>query len=296
MKPRLSLKSLQKQGFEINETNTFENTRTVEQKKNSIYNIKKSNELRMIDFIEENNHFRLSKAIYKSGQRFKPHSHKDTAISIVLNGIVHEEVDNKLEVGRSAVTIIKPAEIVHQNIFTEDSTILCLYLKDIHTKRLSHNDILKDWAWMNGLNCIPYFTKILQSNTEKQIHENIAELLRYISFCKMDTTVTKIPDWLADAKEYIDTYYDEPVNVTTLAKKYKVHRVYFARVFQKYFGQNIKSYLKALRIHHSVASLINGCSINDTAFINGFSDQSHLQRNFKQELELTPLGFKNLFK
>ncbi len=250
----------------------------------------------MISFIEENSHFCISKALYKKGHSYKPHSHKDTAISIVLNGIVHEEVDNKLEVGRGAVTIIKPAEIVHQNIFTEDCTILCLYLKDIQQKKLKHIDILQEWAWMNGLNCIPHFTKILQSKTEKHINENIADLLRYISFCKKETTVTNIPDWLADAKKYIDTYYAEPVNVTTLAKKYKVHRVYLARVFQKYFGQNIKSYLKALRIHHSAASIINGTSIYDTAFVNGFSDRSHLQRNFKQELQQTPLEFKNLFR
>jgi AraC-like DNA-binding protein/quercetin dioxygenase-like cupin family protein len=246
--------------------------------------------------IINNDHFRISKALYKKGHSFMPHSHKDTAISIVLNGIVHEVADNKLEVGRSAVTIIKPAEIVHQNIFTDDCTILCLYLKDISQKKLKHNELLEEWAWMKGLNCIPYFTKIIQSKTEKQIHENVSELLRYISFCKTETSVTNIPCWLADAKAYIDNYYAEPVNVTALAKKYKVHRVYLARVFQKYFGQNIKSYLKALRIHHSAASIINGTSIHSTALINGFSDQSHLQRNFKQELQHTPLEFKNLFK
>ncbi len=250
----------------------------------------------MIYFIKENSHFHLSKAFYKKGHRFMPHSHNDAAISIVLNGIVHEEVDNKLEIGKSAVTIIKPAEIVHQNIFTEDCTILCLYLKGIQKKKLMHNDILEEWSWMNGLNCIPHFSKILQSKTEKNIYENVSDLLRYISFCKTDSTVTNIPDWLADVKEYIDTYYDEPVNVTVLAKKYKVHRVYLARVFKKHFAQNIKSYLKALRLHHSAASIINGTSIRDAAFINGFSDQSHLQRNFKQQLQQTPLEFKNLFK
>ncbi|MBK8520718.1 MAG: helix-turn-helix transcriptional regulator [Chitinophagaceae bacterium] len=250
----------------------------------------------MINFIEENCHFRLSNALYRKGHSYKPHSHKDTAISIVLNGIVHEKVDNKLEIGKSAVTIIKPAEIIHQNIFTEDCTILCLYLKNIRKNKLKHSDILEEWTWMSGLNCIPYFINILQSKDEKQIHESIADLLRYISFCKTDSTVTNMPSWLADAKAYIDTYYDEPVNVTALAKKYKVHRVYLARVFNKYFGQNIKSYLKSLRIHHSVASLINGTSINDTAFVNGYSDQSHLQRNFKQQLQQTPLEFQNLFK
>ncbi|MBK8495356.1 MAG: AraC family transcriptional regulator [Ferruginibacter sp.] len=250
----------------------------------------------MINFIEENGHFRLSNALYRKGHSYKPHSHKDTAISIVLNGIVHEKVDNTLEIGKSAVTIIKPAGIIHQNIFTEDCTILCLYLKDLQQKKLKHGDILEEWTWINGLNCIPYFTRILQSKTEKHIYERIADLLRYISLCKTDSAVTGIPGWLADVKEYIDTYYDEPVNVTALATKYKVHRVYLARVFHKYFGQNIKSYVKALRLHHSVASIINGTSISDTAFVNGFSDQSHLQRNFKQQLQQTPLEFKNLFK
>lgn len=246
--------------------------------------------------ITNNENFRLTKALYKKGHSCTLHSHKDTAISIVLSGIVHEKVDDKLEIGKSAVTIIKPAQIAHQNIFTEDCTILCLYLKDIQQRKLKYNELLEEWTWISGLNCIPFLTKLVQSNCEKQIHNNISELLRYISICKKDNTVTNIPDWLADAKLFIDNNYSESINVTELAKKYNVHRVYLAKVFQKYFGQNIKSYLKALRLHSSAASLINNSSINDAAMMNGFSDQSHLQRSFRQEFLHTPLEIKNIFK
>jgi AraC-like DNA-binding protein len=247
-------------------------------------------------YITDNNYYSLSKTVYKKGHICLPHNHKDVSISVVLNGIVHEEVDAELKVGQSAVTIIKPAEIVHQNLFTEDCLILCLQLKDVSKNKLKSNSVLEEWAWMNGLNCLPYFAQILESKTEKQVYENTSALLQYIKLSKPEKDIQRIPDWLADIKAFIDNYWAEPISVTAIANKYKVHRVYLARVFHKYYGQNIKSYLKALRIHHSAAAIINGHSLSDSALENGFSDQSHLQRNFKQQLSKTPSEFKRLFK
>ncbi len=247
------------------------------------------------NYIKDNNYFSLSKTLYQKGHICLPHNHKDVAISIVLNGIVHEEVETELKVGKSAVTIIKPAEIVHQNLFTEDCLILCLELKDISKNKLKSNTVLEEWTWMNGLNCLPYFVQILKSKTEKQIYENTSELFQYIKCFKSRTDILKIPDWLRDVKACIDNDWANTINVTDIARKHKIHRVYLARVFQKYYGQNIKSYLKALRIHHSAATIINGHSLSDAALGNGFSDQSHLQRSFKQQVSHTPLEFKKLF-
>jgi AraC-like DNA-binding protein/quercetin dioxygenase-like cupin family protein len=247
------------------------------------------------NYIKNNNYFSLTKTWYQKGHICPPHHHKDVSISIVLNGIVQEEVNSELKVGKSAVTIIKPAEIIHQNLFTEDCLILCLQLKDISRNKLKSNSVLEEWAWMNGLNCLPYFSQILQSKTEKQIYENSSALLQYIKSSNPENEILKIPDWLADIKAFIDAYWDESINVTAIARKYKIHRVYLARIFHKFYGQSIKSYLKALRIHHSAAAIINGHSLSDSALRNGFSDQSHLQRSFRQQLSQTPLEFKNLF-
>lgn len=245
--------------------------------------------------ITDNNHFRLSKTLYKKGHSYAPHCHKDAAISVVLDGIIHEEVDTELKIGKSAVTIIKPAEIVHQNIYTEDCLILCLYLKDISKNKLNSNFILNEWTWLNGLNCLPYFGKILKSQTEKHIQENASELLKYISRFKKEGAIQKIPDWLADIKAFIDSEYAQLINVTDIANKYKIHRVYLARIFQHHYGQSIKAYLKAIRIHHAAADLLNGKSISNASFKNGFSDQSHLQRSFKEQTRQTPLEFKKIF-
>jgi AraC-like DNA-binding protein len=245
--------------------------------------------------ITDNNYFSLSKTLYKKGHSYAPHCHKNAAISVVLNGIIHEEIDSELRIGKSAVTIIKPSEIVHQNIYTEDCLILCLYLKDIAKKKLKSNFILEEWTWLNGLNCLPYFGKILKSQTEKQIEENTSELLQYISTFKKKPDIQKIPDWLAEVKTFIDNDYSLPINVTDIAKRHKIHRVYLARIFQQHYGQSIKSYLKALRIHHAAAGLLKGHSIKDTTFENGFSDQSHLHRNFKEQTMQTPIEFKKIF-
>ncbi|SJZ51681.1 AraC family transcriptional regulator [Sediminibacterium ginsengisoli] len=244
--------------------------------------------------LADNDLFSLSRVVYHKGHGYTPHSHKETAISIVLNGIMHEKVDGRSEIGKGAVTIIKPAGVVHENLFTEDCTILCLYLHKNHDTRLDKKGVLEEWKWRQGLNCLPLLSDLLKSKTEQQAREKLAVMLGYIGSHQVNRE-DAIPFWLADAKEYIDHHFTEPVNVTMLAARYKVHRVYLARAFRRYYGQNIKSYLKALRLHHSAASVINGNTVMDTALLNGFSDQSHLQRLFKEQTKQTPLQFRETF-
>lgn len=244
--------------------------------------------------LANNELFSLSKFVYAKGHGFTPHSHKETAISVVLNGIMHEKVNGQLQVGKGAVTIIKPAEVVHENLFAEECTILCLYLHKDQNSQVDTTGVLEEWKWRRGLNCLPFLVEILRSKTERQARENLASMLRYIANYSANPA-PGVPFWLADVKDHIDNYFFDAVNVTELARKYKVHRVYLARAFHQYYGQNIKSYLKALRLNHSAASLIKGDSVRDVALSNGFSDQSHLQRVFKEQTLQTPVQFKQRF-
>ena len=246
------------------------------------------------NLVAENDLFSLSRVVYQQGHGFAPHCHEETAISIVLNGIMHEKAEGRSEVGNGAVTIIKPAGVIHENLFTEDCTILCLYLHENHDTRIDKKGVLESWKWRQGLNCLPLLSELINSKTERQAREHLSTLVRYIGSSDTDREVN-IPFWLADAKEYIDHHFYNPINVTMLAARYKVHRVYLARAFRRYYGQNIKSYLKALRLHHAAASIINGETVTDAALLNGYSDQSHLQRIFKDETQQTPLQFRNTF-
>lgn len=244
--------------------------------------------------LANNELFSLSKFVYSKGHRFTPHAHKEPAISVVLNGIMHEKVDGRLKVGYGAVTIIKPAEIEHENLFAEDCTILCLYLNKNKSHRIDTAGVLEEWKWRHGLNCLPFITQMKTCKTDQQAREILSSMLRYINGFN-GKPGPGIPCWLADAKEYIDNYFFNPVNVTDLATRYRVHRVYLARAFRQYYGQSIKSYLKALRLSHAAAALINGENIRDVALSNGFCDQSHLQRDFKTQTQQTPLQFQELF-
>lgn len=60
------------------------------------------------------------------------------------------------------------------------------------------------------------------------------------------------------------------------------------RLFRAAKGASPHGYLVQLRLEHARRLLAAGCSIVDAALASGFSDQSHLTRQFRARFGVTP--------
>lgn len=76
--------------------------------------------------------------------------------------------------------------------------------------------------------------------------------------------------------------------ISALAKKAKMRRESFSRLFRKKTGLPPRSYLHCLRIEAGRRLLRQGKSISETAFETGYADQSHFHRMFTRIVSATP--------
>jgi len=138
-----------------------------------------------------------------------------------------------------------------------------------------------------------FLNTILKSKKEKEQLEGIENFIAYFNRKKKDLNYQLPPIWLKELKNILDTSYNESLNSSELANMFKVHPVYMARVFRKFYGQSIKSYLNILRVNGTMASILNSNDkLASIAYDNGYSDQSHLNRKFKTATGMTPHNFK----
>ena len=72
-------------------------------------------------------------------------------------------------------------------------------------------------------------------------------------------------------------------------------RFHLIRSFKQTCGLSPHAYQLDERIKQAKNLLKSGYSILDTSHLLGFADQSHLQRNFKKRLAVTPKQYQAFF-
>lgn len=221
-----------------------------------------------------------------------PHKHEHPAVSFVLKGSFRESADGEIDLACSAKALIKPEDLVHSDSYDQDCTILCIYLKDKSVIYEINKSVFRNWSSLYNINWLTFNSYLEQKKyREKKIELN--DFVKKLGRSRMNHS--DIPDWIYSLKQYLDLHFNENVQTSFLADKFEVHPVYLARVFRKYFGQSVKSYLRSIRIKNSMSSMITSSeTFTRIAMENGFADQSHFIRNFKAESGSTPKQFRKI--
>lgn len=95
------------------------------------------------------------------------------------------------------------------------------------------------------------------------------------------------------AREFLDTYYAEPVSLARIADVVSLHPVYLARMFRHYHECSVGEYLRRRRIESACAQLSAGRkSLAEIAADCGFCDQAHFTRTFHRRTGLTPAAYR----
>ncbi|WP_137971417.1 AraC family transcriptional regulator [Pseudomonas sp. F(2018)] len=90
------------------------------------------------------------------------------------------------------------------------------------------------------------------------------------------------------AKELLAARLGEPPSLEELAALVNLSPFHFARVFRRATGLPPHAWLKQRRLEQARALLRSGCAPLQVALQLGFSDQSHLSRQFKQSYGVSP--------
>ena len=96
------------------------------------------------------------------------------------------------------------------------------------------------------------------------------------------------------AREYLGERYAENVSLEELASHVHLSRFHLLRVFKAEVGLPPHAYLNNVRIMHAKELLSAGTPIADVAQQTGFADQSHLTRQFKRVVGITPGQYRRV--
>lgn len=96
----------------------------------------------------------------------------------------------------------------------------------------------------------------------------------------------------AQIVKYISENYAENVSMDNLAQLTGASKSYISRLFKKETGISIHGYLMQYRLARASETLKTR-SVTETAYLCGFSDESHFISCFKKFYGITPLKYKN---
>jgi AraC family transcriptional regulator len=214
-------------------------------------------------------------------------------ISIVLQGTLQEETHTCEVAASAASVVVKPADVRHRNTFGPGGARLVSLLPP--PGLLADIRLLDRWAWHHAGPVGAAALRLVRSigQTPEEAPDDLWSFLATLS--PADADARAVPDWLRRAKEHLDDAGTASPSVETLAEDAGVHPVSLARAFRRAFGCAPTAYRRHRRVRAAADLLASSRRpAAEIALDAGFSDQSHMCREVRDELGLTPSQLRGL--
>ena len=126
----------------------------------------------------------------------------------------------------------------------------------------------------------------------ERFRQAVADLAaRHADDAPVPTAARRIHPGAARAHAHLRERFAEAVSLDELVRVSRLSRFYLLRVFRREFGVSPHEYQRHLRLARASRLLAAGVPASRVAYDAGFSDQSHLIRQFKALTGLTPGKF-----
>ena len=93
-------------------------------------------------------------------------------------------------------------------------------------------------------------------------------------------------------KNFIDSNYENDLNLDLLSKIQLISKYHLIRLFKKYYGQTPRQYLIDTRIRRSKDQLKKGDTVTEVCFAVGFESLGSFSSLFKARTGQTPSQFR----
>jgi len=243
--------------------------------------------------------FKIFDIEYPGGLKMKAHSDLYPKISIVIQGGLTESSALKHEEAKRLSMVFKAGDVIHENKFLAPNTRVISFLPELN--------LLEKYELTNLFDCLMWIhegpvnilgAKMVNSyhlNDHTAVGNHFFSLLGHLSDFDF-SHINSPPSWLKKVKEKLHDEFNASYSVENIAEYFGIHPVYLTRIFRQHFGCSITKYIRCLRVKKSAQKLIETSeSLAVIALKQGFSDQSHFTRQFKDELGVTPGFYRKTF-
>jgi AraC-like DNA-binding protein len=97
---------------------------------------------------------------------------------------------------------------------------------------------------------------------------------------------------LVQAKLFIDTHFDEHINLDAIADEAYFSKFHFIRIFKKIYQQTPHQYLTGVRLEKAKTILQSHIPVADACYASGFESISSFTALFKKNTGLTPADYR----
>lgn len=239
--------------------------------------------------------FTVEDSVYPPSLYMPPHTDKLSRISIILDGELRESHELQNITAERGSLVIKPNHIIHENFFGN---------KPVRSLSISFHDnelfteYFKSWQWIKhpkiSVLGIRFWAEARQIKSEERLIHWFNEFLSAVATLRNESCGLV---WLEEFRKLIEKDLSDSQNINQLSKEFCLHRVYLSRTFKKYYSASPVEFRKNIKISAAFIDLVlTTKSIAGIAYDSGFSDQSHMTREFLKYLGNTPAQFRKLMK
>lgn len=244
----------------------------------------------------------VSVARVRYGPGFHQTMHADdrVQISVVLAGRLVERVGRVEEHASPLSLVVKARGVEHADTYGAGGVLIgSLALEGAEGERLlDRRTPLPDWQWSNTSVALRSMLRLVDRVTDARgafdaDDADVLDVLASVTVRSPPTVAGVPPAWITRVREQFDDG-DLP-RVGIVAGQAGVHPVYLARVFRRWYGCSVSTYLQRVRVARSAALLpARPASLAHLASSMGFSDQAHFCRRFKDATGMTPGRYRAL--
>jgi AraC-like DNA-binding protein len=237
---------------------------------------------------------------------YHAHSHDEFSFGVIDTGIAdYHNLNQRNRIGQGDTVTINPADIHSCNPMQGDWSYRMLFVEARWIRQLQ-SELLN----INNSDYLP-FSAVLQRSLKsfQQFGHLFDSLLNEDNPLIVETLliqylqqffIDKNPEsndsvHILRVKELISDQLNINHSLDELAKESGLSRFHLIRSFKQQYGLSPHAYQLDERIKQAKTLLKSGHSLIDTSHLLGFTDQSHLQRNFKKRLAITPKQYQAFF-
>jgi AraC family transcriptional regulator len=245
---------------------------------------------------------RLISSPYSPGTKHPLHSHDELQITLVLRGHLQERVGSRVEDAGALSVVVKDPGVMHADDFASSGALTARLSLDssAFADLVEHPARAVEWRWLHdGLSARP-FLRIVHRGLDGERRfsaddDDVLDLLAIISARRSTSALGGPPAWLRDVVARMTDAWQPGLAVRDVAASAGVHPVYLARCLRRWFGVSGGELLRRTRLRRAASAIADGDrTVSTVAHETGFTDESHLWREFSRTTGLTPAQFRRL--
>lgn len=240
---------------------------------------------------------RVSETVVAAGAALNDHSHPTGQICFLLEGEMRERLTGRVDCLRPGAVRSHAPGFRHRVKVSSEEDVLALLLF-VDAERWIATTPTRAGSAGGPLR---YYAAQIRRELGKLDEAGRAALEGWTMLAiaaaarGRDVPRTAPPPWLDDAVSMIERRAAENISLSTLASSLGVHRATLAAAFRRYRQISVGEAIREVRVRNVMRALTEKrVSLCEVATQNGFHDQAHMGRVFRQTVGLSPGAFRQL--